>query len=165
MPAFVLPSFNDAHLRLNVVGRERDGIVEQDEYQRACDELEAWVRSCRNPRTGNSVVAHVSRPHGDDPFETSAPAADLIVYFSEEADALEHPELGSVGPFPASRTGTHTPAGFALFVGNDIRPGEILQPHKLVDLPATILALAGVEPRRPIDGQPITSVIDASIRK
>ncbi len=165
MPAFVLPSFADAHFRINIVGRERDGIVDRGDYRQACDEIEAWVRSCRSARTGQSVVADVWRPRADDPFEPMSPDADLVVSFSEDTDALEHPDLGSAGPFPAARTGTHSANGFALFVGADIRAGEQLETRELVDLPATILALAGVTPRHPLDGTPMSPVLSHSARR
>jgi predicted AlkP superfamily phosphohydrolase/phosphomutase len=165
MPAFVLPSFADAHFRLNIAGRERDGMVEPGDYRRTRDELEAWIRSCRNARTGHSIVERVAYPRGDDPFESAGPDADLIVSFSEDAEALEHDDVGSVGPFPTGRTGTHTNKGFALFVGADIRAGERLEGHELVDLPATILALAGVEALHEIDGTPMASVLNQSVRQ
>ena len=34
MPAFVLPTFSDGHVRINLEGRERDGIVPRDRYRR-----------------------------------------------------------------------------------------------------------------------------------
>jgi hypothetical protein len=151
MPAFVLPSFADAHVRLNVVGREASGVVLPEEYARACDDVERFLRACLSGRTRRPVVADVWRPRAADPFDPDAPDADLVVSFAADADALEHPEVGSVGPLPVPRTGGHSNRGFALFVGPGIRSGEV-RDGRLVDLPATLLTLADATPTRPMDG-------------
>jgi hypothetical protein len=141
MPAFVLPTLSDTHIRLNVAGRERDGMIEPDDYARACDEIERVVRACTSGRTRRTLVADVWRPRKSDPFE-GGPDADLVITCSEETDAVEHPELGTVGPLPIPRTGAHTNRGFAVFAGggiSHIRGAE----RPMLDVPATLCALVG----------------------
>ena len=54
-------------------------------------------------------------------------------------DAFEHTELGTVGPFPLHRTGTHSDIGFLWASGPGIDPGP--QPERsALDLPPAILA-------------------------
>jgi hypothetical protein len=154
MPAFVLPSFADAHIRLNVVGREASGVVAPEDYLRVCDDVEQFLRGCLSGRTRRPVIADVWRPRAADPFDPDAPDADLVVSFSEDADALEHPEVGSVGPMPVPRTGGHSNRGFALFVGPGIGAGHE-RDGRLVDLPATLLTLADASPTRAMDGTPL----------
>jgi predicted AlkP superfamily phosphohydrolase/phosphomutase len=154
MPAFVLPSFGDAHIRLNVVGREASGVVAPEDYVRVCDEVEQFVRACVSGRTRCPVVADVWRPRAADAFDPDAPDADLVVSFSEDADALEHPDVGSVGPMPVPRTGGHSNRGFALFVGPGIGAGHV-HDGRLVDLPTTLLTLADASPTREMDGTPL----------
>jgi hypothetical protein len=153
-PAFVLPSFSDTHIRLNVAGRERDGMIDSDDYARACDDVENFVRECTSGRTGNEVVADVSRLRQSDPLDPDAPYADLVISFAEEADALEHPVLGAVGPVPLARVATHTNRGYALFTGAGIPPA-VGEPRPEVDLPATLCALVGANSASPLDGMPI----------
>jgi len=153
MRAFVLPSFSDLHVRINLIGREGAGTVAVSQYTQACDEVEQTLRQCRNRRTGNALVGDVIRPRGDDPFADVGLAADLVVSWAEDTDVLEHPEAGVVGPYPAWRSGGHAARGFALVAGGTVGQGSITGP-RIVDLPATLLELAGLTPRAPTDGTP-----------
>ena len=105
MPWFALPSFSDGHIRVNVRGRERDGIVALEDYTACCDELEAMLRECRDPRTGGPAVDKVLRLRADDPLDPRGPGADLVVTWHGPLDALVHPDTGVIGPFafPAFR--------------------------------------------------------------
>lgn len=154
MRAFVVPSFADLHLRVNLAGREAEGIVALDDYQQACAEVAATFQACRNPRTGHPLVAEVLFPRAGDPFAEIGVPADVVIRWAEDADTLEHPDIGVVGPYPAWRAGGHAARGFALVAGGDVAPGRV-DGNRIVDLTATILDLAGVEPREPIDGRPI----------
>ncbi len=124
MKAFALPTFGDARLRLNVRGRERDGIVEPADYETTCREVEDSIRACRDPRTGGPVVAKTWRPRAGAPMEAGGCDADIVLQWSHAFDALEHPEAGLIGPFPFRRTGAHTSGGFAFFSGPAHRAGR-----------------------------------------
>jgi hypothetical protein len=66
-----------------------------------------------------------------------------MVIWSHVVDTLTHSEVGTIGPFPFRRTGTHRPGGFTMVTG-PVVPTE-LDHHDAVDLPATLTALAGGE--------------------
>jgi hypothetical protein len=117
MRAFALPTFSDPQVRVNLAGREPDGIVAAADYDRELDRVEALLRGCRDTRTGRPVVAEVARPRASAPCAPGGPPADLVVRFAEVVDAVTHPEVGTVGPFPFLRTGEHGTAGFALVAG------------------------------------------------
>jgi len=150
LPGFVLPGYLDAHVRINLAGRERDGIVERDDYRLACDEVERLLRECRNGASGAPIVREVHRVRMHDPFDPDGPPADLVVQL-DGADAIEHPDAGAVGPFVATRTGAHTSEGFAYIAGPDIAPGPRGR-FAVSDLSATITALVGATPVGPRDG-------------
>ena len=57
MSAFALPSFLDGRIRINLRGRERDGIVELSQYEEICRSLETLLGECRDPRTGEAAVS------------------------------------------------------------------------------------------------------------
>ena len=145
MRAFALPSFADGRVRINLRGRERSGMVDAADYEKACAEIEDCVSSCRDPRTGKGVVQRITRPRASDPLAPGGPDADLVIEWSHGIDTLEHSKLGMIGPFPFRRTGEHTPRGFAMFSGPGTREAADLGVHRVVDLPATILALLGQE--------------------
>lgn len=100
LPYFALPTFSCGQLRINLQGREADGIVPRDDYDRACDEAVEVLRRCRNARTGEPVLEEVRRARRDDVMAPDGPPADLELVFGEVTDALTHPDVGTVGPFP-----------------------------------------------------------------
>ncbi|MDY7100051.1 MAG: alkaline phosphatase family protein [Actinomycetota bacterium] len=162
MRAFALPSFSDAHLRVNLAGREANGIVAPDDYRAELDRLEALVRGCRDARTGRPLVDRVYRPRADDPLGPGGPVADLVVVADRPVDAIEHPDIGRIGPVPFLRTGEHDPAGFLVAAGPGIRPDR-LAPRPVGDLVPTLLALLGASDAAvaACDGAPIALVADA----
>lgn len=108
MPAFALPSFYDGRVRINLRGREREGIVEPSRYEETCRELETLFRECRDPRTGEPAVKDIERASTRDPLALAGSESDLLVVWRGTAAALEHPRLGLIGPVPLRRTGGHT---------------------------------------------------------
>jgi predicted AlkP superfamily phosphohydrolase/phosphomutase len=152
MRAFALPTFSDGHVRVNVRGRERDGIVAPDEFRAACDEVIDLVGACRDPRTGEPVLADAIRLR-DDPGDPG-PAADLVLMWAGVADAFEHAELGTIGPFPYCRTGEHSPTGFTFIAGPGITRRDLGR-RPADDLAPTILSLLGRAPDRDFAGSPL----------
>lgn len=144
MPWFVMPTFADTQIRLNVEGREGGGVVDRAGYRRARDDAVATIRQCRDPRTGRPAVADVVFLRDDDPMAPGGPNADVLIRWNDTLDALEHPAVGIVGPFPHARTGSHSSNGFALVAGPGVPMGVDLGQRSAFDLTPTILALAGL---------------------
>ncbi len=142
LPAFALPSFGDGYVRINLAGRERDGVVTTREYDAACRSITELLVECRNPRTGNPVVENIEVLELDALDSRRDRYADLVIQWSEPIDASDHPRLGTIGPLPFHRTGTHADGGFAWFAGSEISAGELPQ-ASVLDLPPTLLALLG----------------------
>jgi predicted AlkP superfamily phosphohydrolase/phosphomutase len=161
MRFFALPTFTDAHIRINLAGRERDGIVAAEDYERTCEEVIAIAASLTDPRTGKPILAAVHRPRAADPMARNGPDSDLLLVWSSAVDAIEHPEIGIVGPVPYVRTGAHNAKGWAMFSGPGIEPGE-LDDRPAVDLPPTILELLGHEPPADMHGESLASALRAS---
>ena len=145
MPAFVLPTFSDAHVRINLAGRERDGIVPREQYRAVGEQVIDIVRRCRDPRTGEPVLEDALWTHGDDPFDPGAPDADLVLFWRRPVDALEHPDAGTVGPFPFMRTGEHSSAGFAYLAAPGLAPTDLGE-RSALDVTPTIVELLGHQP-------------------
>jgi predicted AlkP superfamily phosphohydrolase/phosphomutase len=142
MRYFALPSFADGHVRVNLAGREANGVVPKEQYGAALDEIEAVLRECRDARTGEPIVDSLIRLRDDDPFALDGPDADLLVVFHGAPDAIDHPRAGTIGPHPHLRTSHHSPDGFALVVGPGIEPTQ-LGHRAAVDVAATVVALLG----------------------
>lgn len=123
MRAFALPSFYDGQIRINLKGREADGLVDPADHASDCDEIEILLRECRDAITGAPVVAAVERtPH---PERLTGSQADLLVQWAGAPVGFVHPQLGTIGPLPYRRPGGHTGArGFAYFRGPGIQAGD-----------------------------------------
>jgi predicted AlkP superfamily phosphohydrolase/phosphomutase len=156
MRAFALPSFSEGYVRLNVRGRERDGIVDPGDYGRTLDEIEALVRRARNARTGSPLVDRVirCRPSAED-RDPKLPDPDMVVIWtSEPADAVDTP-VGRIGPMPFRRSGSHVERGFLLASGAGIPAGVPLPEPRGIDVAPTILSLMDVPIPSYMDGRPL----------
>jgi predicted AlkP superfamily phosphohydrolase/phosphomutase len=142
MRAFVLPTFSDGHVRVNVRGRERDGIVDAADYRAAVQEVIDIVQRCRDPRTGEPVLDEAIETRRD-PFD-DGPGADLVLLWRQPIDALEHPDAGMVGPFPFFRTGEHSSNGFAFVAAPGVAAVDLGE-RSALDVTPTILDLLGAD--------------------
>ncbi len=154
MRAFALPSFSEGYVRLNVVDRERDGIVNASAYESVCDEITAEILGMRNARTGEPVAEQVIRTR-QTPFESvRAPDADLIVVWnSAPTDVVDSKGVGRIGPVPYGRTGSHVNRGFLFVKGPGIAPGSRLPAGDVKDLAPTILTLCGADVPATLEGR------------
>jgi predicted AlkP superfamily phosphohydrolase/phosphomutase len=157
MRAFALPGGVEGYVRVNLAGRERDGIVPPDRYEAVCAELAERLNELRDPRTGSPVVSEVLRTRsGPDDPAPGLPDADLVVCWRSGAwDVVDSPAVGRLGPVPFARTGTHVDRGFIALRAPGAAPGSHLPAGRITDVTATILDLVGAPPRQPIDGRPL----------
>jgi predicted AlkP superfamily phosphohydrolase/phosphomutase len=148
--AFAQPADNQGYVRLNMAGRERDGIVEQADAEALMDEIAAGLMTFRDP-DGTPAVKAVERVV--DTFDTGEHAdrlPDLIVRWSERpATQLTHVRSERFGTVArrghgSGRSGNHTAGdAWALVVPGASTPRTPSRPPRLVDIAATAAALAG----------------------
>ena len=109
MKAFALPSVADGHIRLNVSGREKYGVVEPTCYHKTINEIMEFLSTCYNPRDECSLVEKFFCIK-EDPWKDGCFSPDLVVCFNEDSspiDVVESKQYGRVGPFPFFRSGGH----------------------------------------------------------
>lgn len=157
MKAFALPSFSEGYIRINLQGREPQGIVTLEEYDTLCEVLMQQLYKITNARTGAPIVKKVVRTRqSTDERNPKLPEADLVVIWAEEpADVIDHPEFGRIGPVPYRRTGSHRGRGFLTVRGPGIDAGSTLPDGHGVDLAPTILELMGAPIPEYFDGKPL----------
>jgi hypothetical protein len=157
MQAFALPSFYDGRIRINLKGRERSGTVEPSRYEEVCEAIEALLRECRNPLTGEPAVESIERPWTRDPLALEGSESDLLVIWRGVATALEHPRLGLVGPVPLRRTGGHTGRyGVAYLAAPGVAAGE-RHVRSSFDVAPTMVELLGSAPVAGMTGRSLLS--------
>ena len=124
MEAFAVPSFYDGRIRVNLAGREQQGIVPLARYAEFLDEMEAFLLQCTNMR-GEKIIESFERHAGSDPLLLHPTAADLVIVWCNSPLAIEHPQIGRVGPVPYRRTGGHTgPYGMVYIANAGLKPGS-----------------------------------------
>lgn len=152
MEAFVLPSFYDGRIRVNLAGREQHGIVSFNRYVELLDELKAFLWQCKDMK-GEPVVESFEHQQDSDPFLLHPTAADLIIVWRNSTLAIEHPQSGLIGPVPYRRTGGHTgPYGVAYLANAGVEPGDY-GVRSAFDVVPTILQLLGKSPPAGLSGQ------------
>ena len=88
--AFPVPSWTVGYVRLNLVGRERYGIVRPEDGDALLDELADLIHGLRVADTGRPVVAAVRRMRAEFPGRRADELPDVPSLL--ELD-LENPEL------------------------------------------------------------------------
>ena len=158
--AFAHPADNQGYIRLNLVGRERDGIVAPEEADGLMAEIAAGLSTFRDP-DGTPAVAAVERVcETFDPGVHADRLPDLIVRWSDRpATRLSHVTSADFGTVRrrgagSGRSGNHTAGdAWALVVPGASRARTPRRAPRLADVAATAAALAGADVGLP--GEPL----------
>jgi predicted AlkP superfamily phosphohydrolase/phosphomutase len=121
--AFCLPTDLEGYIRVNLMGREPQGIVKPDEYEGVCDELCAELSRLVDPASGRPAVREVIRTRQRYPGDRQDWLPDLIVLWAEPEQLQElgsRSGVSSRGESPDGRTGTHAPPGFLVARGPEV---------------------------------------------
>jgi predicted AlkP superfamily phosphohydrolase/phosphomutase len=158
MKAFAVPSFAEGYVRINLKGREPNGLVDPAEYHAVCDDICEKLYRLKEPRTGIAMVTRIVRTR-ENPLDRDPklPDADLIVVWQDEfaSDVMESPDYGKFGPLPPYRSGSHRSKGFFMATGPDVPVGEDLTSGHVLDLAPTILDWMGTSVPEHLDGKPL----------
>jgi predicted AlkP superfamily phosphohydrolase/phosphomutase len=155
MKAFALPTASQqGKIRINLEGREAQGVVQATDYEAVCAEITAHLYELRNARTGRSLVSRVMSQGKDGPARSSGGFADLLVeWCPEPTDIIDSPVYGPFGPVQYMRTGGHIEKGFAIVAGPGVPPSSTLADGHVLDLAPTILSLVGAPLSPHFDGR------------
>lgn len=146
--AFTLPSLNTSFLRVNLRGREPQGIVEPGrEYENLLNQIETDLQQLVDVCTGESAVEKVTRTVADFRCEPPVVLPDLFIEWKASSRFMErvvHPkgELVQTTPY-YNRSSYHTFSGFVSAAGPSIRASGDLGEVSLLDFAQTFLSLMG----------------------
>ena len=169
MKAFALPAFADGHIRINLEGRERDGIVSPSEYDALCDEIIEILHDLKNARTGQPLVSKVAKTRScptEDNDRQRMPGPDLVILWNKDADpadVADSSRFGRIGPFMHHRPGGHRGKGFVISKGPGITPGSKNDDVEAVDIAPTILQLLNAPVPDHLDGHPMKHIAHAGV--
>ncbi|HEX5990167.1 MAG TPA: alkaline phosphatase family protein [Solirubrobacterales bacterium] len=152
--AFAHPADNQGYVCFNRAGRERDGIVGENEAAELTEQIREGLLDFRDPDGEPTVIAVdevAERRQGD----AADRLPDLVVRWrpasSVALSAVHSPRFGSVQRqgYGSGRTGNHTDGdAWAILAPRTGRPRDLTRPARVIDIPATVAALNGV----PLDG-------------
>jgi len=158
--AFCHPADNQGYIRLNLRGRERDGIVDPGDAGELLRTIAAGLATFRDP-DGAPAVASVDRVAEQHAGARAGQLPDLVVQWSERPattlGGVHSPAFGDVlrRGTGSGRSGNHTPGdAWAVVVpgANGLR--EPSRPARLADVATTVAAVCGVE-RDGLAGEPL----------
>ena len=146
--AFSIPALNTSFVRVNLRGREPQGIVEPGpEYERLLDQIESDLKQLVDVRSGEPAVERVIRTA--EAFCCGPPLVlpDLSVEWKSTLylmDRLRHPKVELVQAMPHyNRSSYHTFSGFFEAAGPSIRGGGDLGEVSPLDFAPMFLSLMG----------------------
>jgi predicted AlkP superfamily phosphohydrolase/phosphomutase len=150
--AFAHPAENQGYIRLNLRGRERDGIVDPADADQLMDEIAAGLRTFVDLDGGRAVdsVDRVADLFGSGDRAHQLP--DLIVRWTDRPatrlGGVRSDRYGTVlrHGVGSGRSGNHTEGdAWALVVPGASRLVEPARPPRLEDVAATAAAVAGAD--------------------
>jgi predicted AlkP superfamily phosphohydrolase/phosphomutase len=158
--AFAHPADNQGYVRLNLGGRERDGIVDPGEAEALLDEIAAGLATFTDP-DGAAAVEAVIRPSELYPGRHAGRLPDLAVRWSDRPatrlDSLRSERYGTVRRHGSGsgRSGNHTSGdAWALLAPGHSAHADPGRPARLVDVAATVCEVLGAD-RGGLPGAPL----------
>jgi predicted AlkP superfamily phosphohydrolase/phosphomutase len=146
-PWFQVPNNAVGGIRLNLQGRESQGVVPAGRYDAVCRDLERWLYEIVNVDTGEPLVHRVRRSDERYRRRTDDRFPDLFVEWNSNApiDRVYSPRIGLVvGHDDQWRTGDHRRHGLLLVSGPGIEPGHRRGTLGMHDVGVTLSAAVGV---------------------
>jgi len=136
-------------IRINLVGREPEGIVTAEEYEKLRDEI---IEKIKNDEDIGKYVAGVYKREELYTGPEVKTIPDLYVDFNK--CCTSSPKTPD-NEFMGKRTdaGYHTMDGIIIVKGPNIKEGVEIKDAELIDIAPTVMSLLGLEPEKGMDGK------------
>jgi predicted AlkP superfamily phosphohydrolase/phosphomutase len=165
---FCIPNSNEGYFRVNLQGREPEGIVgEGEDCRQLVASLKAELDALVNPTTGrrSAHAVHVIDDTFEGPERQHLP--DIVISWDFDAkvlDRVQGPASGLVTgkcgyQTPAYYSGNHRPNAFVLGYGAGIATGARLEGGHIIDIAPTILTALGVDPPAQFEGRALVGFV------
>ena len=165
----------DGYVRVNLRGREPEGIVEPGEdYRALLARIEEGLLSFVDADSGERVVGAIIRATDLYP-KTEAihrTIPDLMIRWAPSPAAkhrrIVSPMFGAIdwpmpGRHPQARSGNHRPTGFMIAAGDGIAAGTAIQGAHILDLAPTVYALMSLSIPEHMQGRPIAALAESRV--
>lgn len=162
-PAFVLPGDHYGMVRLNVIGRERKGIVEPAAVDSLADEIVKGLMTFCDP-DGSASIAAIHRIHETMGGSRVEQLPDLVVQWSDrpstKLSGVTSPSFGRIErrQVGTGRSGNHVPGIWILVAPGASRIRDLGRVPQIVDIAATACSLAGAD-MTGLAGEPLLETV------
>lgn len=164
---FPVPMDHAGYVRVNLQGRERDGIVAgTGAYTETCAAMERFFLGLRDRDTGRRIAQQVVHAFAQAPPTASYRdlMPDLIVQWQEPlatqsrelyCDAARSFRFTVPRRLPSGRSGNHTGRGWFIACGPGVGRNQRLDGHDILDLAPTVLTYLGADSPPEFQGRPM----------
>lgn len=151
---FCIPNSNEGYFRVNLAGREPQGIVSAGaEYTDLLGTLQSELKALVNPHNGVRAADRVLAMDDVFPGPRRQDLPDAVINWNAAAGViseLEGPASGRIDKGPGYAispfyTGNHRACAFVLGRGPTLSDGSSLADGHILDVAPTVLAALGVE--------------------
>jgi len=158
--AFMMPNDDAGYVRVNLRGRERDGIVDPDDLEPLMDVIIKGLSTFRNDDGSAAIksIWRVSELGYAGPYQEHLP--DLVVQWNDEVvmplmgvRSARFGDILSPG-WGTGRTGCHTGEAWALIVPGQCKLRLPAGRSHIIDIAATVCAALAVD-RDGLSGEPL----------
>ncbi len=158
-------------LRLNIKGREGNGVVDPDDAPALLADLRESISRMRDSESGDSIVRDIFLGSEIYQGNHTAPGEDILIRWREDmiihglampADAppIEDDQPLMPGEDPKLISGDHHIHGIFLGMGEPFLKDSSVEGLHLMDMAPTILHLRGLEIPAVMDGRTMTAAMD-----
>jgi predicted AlkP superfamily phosphohydrolase/phosphomutase len=149
--AFAVPGEDKGYVRLNLRGREREGIVDPAEAAELADEIAEGLLTFRDD-DGSPSIARVDRMSelaGEGPYAERLP--DLVISWgarpAAQVSGVRSPRYGEIERrgIGTGRSGHHVDDAWAILAPAASRARELGRPVRITDIGATACGLLGAD--------------------
>lgn len=156
VPAFVIPMEVRVGIRINLIGREQEGIVHPQDYEALCRKIIAGLKTFVDADSGKPLIKELTLARKVFKGKRLDLLPDIVGAWNDDSASLHRmitsPLYGDIpwpapGRNPEGRSGNHADHGFLIAYGEGVEPGAIKDAHVL-DLAPTILSML----EKPIPG-------------
>jgi predicted AlkP superfamily phosphohydrolase/phosphomutase len=161
--AFCFPSDFNGAIRINLKGREPNGLVNPEEYESVCKSIADDLSELINAETGNKAVSEVLYVHKLHDGEFLDQLPDLVLKWSgnEPIRKVFSPKIGTVsGENFHERSGAHRPYGFFIASGEQIAKDKKVDNGSIMDIPPTIFKILGEQIPEDFDGKVLPGILN-----
>lgn len=152
---FSLPTDLQGYVRINLKGREPNGIIPEDAYDSFCQELEDELLALRHVSHGTPVVRQVVRVQDRfrGAFANALPDLSVIWNNDHVLTEAESPHCGLMSRHPdlCAGGGNHQGPGFIVIHGSGVNRSRFL--GHVFDIAPTLCALLGENSRPEWEGK------------